>query len=254
MLIIVKLSKETITIEYNRDKPNMPNYNNGKIYSIRSHQTDQIYIGSTTQPLCKRLYGHRQKYKLYKNTGNCGRSYMTSFEILQYDDHYIELIEECPCDTRQQLCRREGQIIRASECVNKHIAGRTKKQYQQDNKDKICEYKKQYYQDNKDELLVKNKQYREGNKEKINAKKKQYYEDNKDELLVKKKQYYENNKDKIIAKIKQYRENNKDKLLAKRKEKIVCECGSIVGRCCLTRHKKSKKHLRWDSKKEENKK
>lgn len=30
----------------------MPDYNKGKIYSLRSHQTNDIYIGSTCQKLC----------------------------------------------------------------------------------------------------------------------------------------------------------------------------------------------------------
>jgi hypothetical protein len=30
-------------------------YQHGKIYTIRSFQTDKFYIGSTTQPLSKRL-------------------------------------------------------------------------------------------------------------------------------------------------------------------------------------------------------
>jgi predicted GIY-YIG superfamily endonuclease len=40
-------------------------YKNGKIYAIRSHQTDEIYIGSTTQSLSKRFSNHKSKYKLY---------------------------------------------------------------------------------------------------------------------------------------------------------------------------------------------
>ena len=39
----------------------MPNYQNGKIYCIRSHQTDNIYIGSTTQKLCVRMAEHKRK-------------------------------------------------------------------------------------------------------------------------------------------------------------------------------------------------
>jgi predicted GIY-YIG superfamily endonuclease len=35
-------------------------YKNGKIYTIRCKNDDTIiYVGSTTQPLFKRLYGHK---------------------------------------------------------------------------------------------------------------------------------------------------------------------------------------------------
>ncbi len=228
----------------------MPNYNNGKIYSIRSHQTEQIYIGSTTQPLSKRLYEHRQKYRRYKNTGKGG--YITSFEILQHEDHYIELVEDCPCDTRQQLVRREGQVIREYNCVNKLIAGRTKKQYREDNKDKI----KQYCEDNKDKIKQYKKQHYQKNKEKYLETGRQHYQKNKEKYKENSKRNYQKNKEKIALKRekniniykekwKQYYDNNKDRLNDRKREKITCECGSTVRKDTLARHKRSKKHQRW---------
>jgi hypothetical protein len=90
----------------------MPNYLNGKIYALRSHQTDDVYIGSTTYPLCT----HLSELKKWKNGTN---NYLTSFKLSEYDDCYIELVEYFPCDTKQELKRREGQIIRETEnCVN----------------------------------------------------------------------------------------------------------------------------------------
>ena len=38
-------------------------YKNGKIYCIRNTIDDDIYIGSTTQPLSKRMVGHRSDMK-----------------------------------------------------------------------------------------------------------------------------------------------------------------------------------------------
>ena len=32
-------------------------YNNGKIYSIRNTIDNDVYVGSTTQPLSKRFFG-----------------------------------------------------------------------------------------------------------------------------------------------------------------------------------------------------
>ena len=34
-------------------------YNNGKIYQILNNINDEVYVGSTIQPLCKRLYKHK---------------------------------------------------------------------------------------------------------------------------------------------------------------------------------------------------
>jgi hypothetical protein len=77
----------------------MPNYQNGKIYQIWSPQTDQVYIGSTIQSLCKRMVEHRCQH-------------LTSHKILQYDDAKIELIECFPCDNKMELNKREGEIMR----------------------------------------------------------------------------------------------------------------------------------------------
>ena len=38
-------------------------YKNGKLYSIRNHIDDELYIGSTTQLLCKRMVKHRYEMK-----------------------------------------------------------------------------------------------------------------------------------------------------------------------------------------------
>ena len=142
-------------------------YANGKIYTIRSYLTDNIYIGSTTQSLTKRLSKHKADYKWFI-TGNGNN--VTSFEIIKFGDAYIELLEEFPCETKNQLCKREGELIRENNCVNKNIAGRTRAEYRDDNKDKNNENQKLYYQDNKDKYNEYNKQYRELHQDKINEK------------------------------------------------------------------------------------
>ena len=45
----------------------MPKYSEGKIYAIRSHQTDRVYVGATTQTLAKRFYEHKTGYQAYIN-------------------------------------------------------------------------------------------------------------------------------------------------------------------------------------------
>ena len=114
-------------------------FNTSMIYSIRSPATERYYIGSTTQILCKRFSDHNRNYTAYlKGTGN----YMTSFKIIELGDSYIELLEEINCENKNQLERREGELIREHKhnCVNKNIAGRTKKEYKTDYKEIITEY------------------------------------------------------------------------------------------------------------------
>ncbi len=127
-------------------------YKNSKIYCIRSHTTDNIYIGSTTQTLSKRFAAHKSRYKRFLK----GKSkYMTSYELVRHEDAYIELICACPCDNKDELQREEGKHIRSSRCVNKHVAGRTPSEYYQDNYTKICKQIKDYYVNNRDYLMIK---------------------------------------------------------------------------------------------------
>jgi len=145
----------------------MNKYKNGKIYTIRSYQTDLIYIGSTRDALFKRLSYHKQDYKTWINNN---KKYMTSFEICKFDDVYIELLLNYPCNDRGELCRKEGEFIRSMECVNKQIAGRTSKQYKIDNKEQVREQRKQYRLNNADRIKAQNKQYRLDNYEKQKSK------------------------------------------------------------------------------------
>jgi hypothetical protein len=125
----------------------MPDYSKGKIYCIRSFQTDDVYVGSTIQTLAQRLGKHRDHYKSYLKGK---KNYVSSFELLKYDDYYIELITLYPCSCKAELEAEEGHYIRDWDCVNKRIAGRTKKQWNIDNSDKIKKQIKQYYIDNID--------------------------------------------------------------------------------------------------------
>lgn len=214
----------------------MPNYANGKIYKIWSLSTDEIYIGSTVEPLSKRMTKHRHCYKKYKE----GKKLLTtSSKIFEHGDAKIELIEKCPCSCREELVAREGYYIRTMDCVNKIIPDRTRKQHYQDNKDKM----KQYRQANREKRLQQMKQYRQANKEAILKREKEYRRQNKEKIQQHMKQYRRQNKEKIQQYNKQYRQANKKKLKLGMQKKITCECGVSLTRGCLARHKKTKKHL-----------
>lgn len=106
-------------------------YSKGKIYILRSADTEDIYIGSTIQPLSVRLSKHKNQYKAYlaEKYHNC-----SSFKLISLGTAYIELIEIFPCNTQEELNAREGYHMRATpNCINKNIAGRTYKQYYIDN-------------------------------------------------------------------------------------------------------------------------
>ena len=105
-------------------------YSKGKIYAIKSYQTEYIYIGSTTQLLSSRLGKHRGDYRDNKGT---------SKNILQYEDYYIVLIENYPCNNKEELEKRERYYIEQNIkiCVNVRLPTRKQKEYKEANKDKI---------------------------------------------------------------------------------------------------------------------
>ena len=215
----------------------MPDYKQGKIYKLWSPQGEEIYIGSTTQSLAKRKSGHKEM--------NCCSKLL--FE--KYDDVRIELIEQYPCENKMELNRREGEHIRNNNCINRYIAGRTIKEYREDNKEKIKEYEKEWYEDNKEKIKQNDKEWYENNKEKILEQHKEYYENHKEKILEHNKEYYENNKEKILEYQKEYKQNNKEKIKKYKKEynekKVICQCGCEVRRDSLPKHKRTRKHTNF---------
>ncbi len=163
----------------------MPDYKKGKIYKIVCNITSKIYIGSTTQTLSVRLAEHRRKYKLFKEgkTNN-----VTSYQIIEQGEFDIVLIENCFCESKEELHRRERFFIESLECVNKNVPTRTKHEYYKENKDDIKEKIKDYYETNKAHILEIKKQYHLKNKKDVNEKHRQYHQANRETILERQRQ------------------------------------------------------------------
>ena len=161
----------------------MVNYVNGKIYKIESTLGDKIYIGSTTKAqLSMRMSKHRSQYNSWKAGKDCN---MTSFQIFEeygLENCKIVLLENCPCETKDQLSAREAHYIKTLTCVNKNIPLRTHKEYREDNREVRLVKKKKYYEANKEVILEKSKEYHKANKEAISAYKKKWSEANRDKI------------------------------------------------------------------------
>tara|TARA_R110000822_G_scaffold12572_2_gene45367 strand:+ start:388 stop:954 length:567 start_codon:yes stop_codon:yes gene_type:complete len=184
----------------------MVNYANGKVYKIESSLGDKIYIGSTTKAqLSQRMSTHRADYKRWKDGKRGAVSSFQLFEEYGLENCKIVLLEDCPCETNDQLKAREAHYIRTLECVNKFVPLRTKKEYDQENKEK----KKAYLAENKDRLSARKKAYRSENKDRISARMREYHAENRDEINAKKIEFYEENKEKILARNKAYRDAKK---------------------------------------------
>jgi len=199
-------------------------YLRGQIYTIRNIKDDtMIYVGSTINNLSKRFHKHKK---------DCegGKSQISLHKLIinnDWSDWYIELYEMYSCNNKKELCRREGQVIREIGTINKNIAGRTQKEWVEDNKEKVSQKDKEYYERNKEHISQKAKEYRENNKEHISQKEKEWRENNKEHISQKDKEYYE---------------RNKEEILQKRSEKACCDiCGSFTRKGDLAKHKRTKK-------------
>ena len=185
-------------------------YKNGQIYTIRSKSCpDLVYVGSTCQPLHKRLYAHRRKFNTWQNGHG---TYYTSFEILKIGDEHIEWVEDFPTDSKKKLEKREGEIIRSMKCVNRNIPGRTRKEYTEHNLDFWKEYRKKYAQTDK------HKAY--------------------------KREYQKAHKESNASYSKEWREKNKEYISMKQRERVMCPfCQEHVVKVNALRHYQSLKHI-----------
>jgi hypothetical protein len=131
-------------------------YSKAKIYKIIDNTNDNVYVGSTCKTLTKRLARHVKDYKYYLNGD---KKYMSSYKILENKDFNIQLIEIYPCNSRDELHKREGYYIKnAANCVNKLIAGRTSTEYSEQHKEQKMQKSKDYYEQNKAVIAEQRKQ------------------------------------------------------------------------------------------------
>ena len=145
----------------------MPDYQKGKIYKIWDKGYNKCYIGSTCEELNRRMAGHRKKYKAHQQDGKVYTTADMLFDEFGIENCKIELVETFPCNSKAELHAREGHYQRETECINKNIAGRNMKQYNEDNRDKICEYNRSRYVTKKEEILKQQTQYKKDNRDLI---------------------------------------------------------------------------------------
>lgn len=123
-------------------------------------------------------------------------------------------VENYSCNDLKEATKREGYWIKELKSnLNSNIAGRTIKEWYEDNKEKC----KEWYQ----EYKIKNKEI----------------------IKERRKDHYNDNKEKILEKNKKYHDNNKDKIKEQKNEKVTCECGCETSKNHLSRHMKTPKHF-----------
>jgi hypothetical protein len=120
----------------------MPDYSKGKIYLITDDKG--CYVGSTTQSL-------KRRYQKHSTDINYNKRKCSSSKIINKWKSKIILLEEYPCESRQELLKKEREWMDKIKCVNKErpfITQEERKEYQdnyrKENKKELNEYRKNW--------------------------------------------------------------------------------------------------------------
>ena len=121
----------------------MKDYSKGKIYKLVNDINDKFYIGSTVQPLHKRMDDHKRK-------SNQCTSKKIGVDLKQCS---IILIENYPCKDENELKRRERQYFEKYKKEGLNIVNKNNPILLEGDKEK---YKIKYYQKKKRRKIKKN--------------------------------------------------------------------------------------------------
>ena len=84
----------------------MPDYSFGKIYTIRCRSDKNlVYVGSTIQSLAVRWGGHKRSMIC------CNSMVYRHMREKGVKEFFIELYELYPCSSKEELRKREGEVI-----------------------------------------------------------------------------------------------------------------------------------------------
>lgn len=208
-------------------------YERGKIYKIVCNETGKLYVGSTCEPtLAHRLAKHISSYKRFLKVTY---PYYTSYDVIENGNYFIELLENCPCKTKDELFVRERYYIELLDCVNKCIPGHSRheynKKYEIKNKEKIKKYKQEY-----------NKEFKFTHKEHIKEYQHIYKNVKQRELKEYYQQYAKTHVDKLNENKKKYALKNMEKIKENLSQNYICFCGKQCKVGSKLRHIQSNHH------------
>ena len=181
-------------------------YQSGKIYKITNTINSEVYVGSSTIDLEDRMIKHKNFAKKKPYASNLHKL----MNELGVENFEIELVENCPCESQEELEKREGEIIKDIGTLNQKVVGRSDEEKK--------ERRQEYDKNNRDKRNKQRNERRKANPEKTKNEYKKYG--------------------------KLYREKHPEKIKEWKQTRVECECG---GSYCLgdkSQHLQSKKHLK----------
>jgi len=227
-------------------------YSNGKIYKIVVNDTTEEYlpyIGSTTQTLSRRMLNHRANYKRYQ--GGKSKKISSSFDLFDkfgIKNCKIILIEECPCDNKEQLLSKERHYFdNITNCnklrpiVSKEEILQERKEYYQQVKADNPNFSKEKYQSLKEKNPnICRERYLQAKANNPNFSK-EAYQKHKERRLKDAKEVYQKKKEANPNFLKEKYQRDKER----QGEKITCVCGSVFCRGSKTKHLQSNTHKNY---------
>ena len=187
----------------------MTKYDKSMIYKIccKDLSIQDIYIGSTIN-----FRNRKCQHKTDCNNVNNRHYNLYVYQFIRnnggWDNWEMIQIKEVSCNSKLELHAEERKTYEELKpTLNTQYPLRTKQEYI-----KQC-------------LPTYHKEYNERNKEKIKIQRKENYQKNKESILQKQKKYINN------IEVKKYRQ-----------EKIKCDCGEVISRNGISKHKKTNKH------------
>ena len=194
------------------------------------------YIGSTINNPRFRLNNHKNDSNKYPD-----RPVYDHILKIGWPNVMLQIVEEYPCDTKQDLQLKEDEYIKESihddYCLN-HIRAKVSsderkenmtnyylthreqilkqhKAYLESNKQKVDAYQAAYRQENAEERCEYSRQYAADHPEQVKATKKAYYEANKEECVAKQKAYVNSNKEAVKQRKREWAAKNKEAIAEK---------------------------------------
>ena len=191
----------------------MPNYEKSSIYKLCCKNVDvkEIYIGSTTN-----FKRRKNAHKTICNNENHNSYNVNVYQYIRNNGGWANFdmieIKKVNCIDRRELCKIEREFIeKYNSKLNQALPY-------------ITEEEKKTY-------------------------KKNYDETNKEKIKQRVKNYYINNKEQVLKSTAEYREKNKEQINERRRQKINCDCGSIVNKSVIARHNTTSKHKTFEESK-----
>jgi hypothetical protein len=179
------------------------------------------YVGSTAN-----FKERRRNHKTNCNNENSEKYNTKVYKTIRENGGWqnFKMVE---IGTAPQLTKRQAEQVEEEYRQTERANMNGKKCYLTD------EEKREYDKKQKQQNYL-------NNRDKLKEISLQYYLNNRDKKKEYKQQYYQKNRDKHVEQRRQYCLDNRDKI----KEKITCECGCEIVRVTLSRHQKTKKHLK----------